>query len=142
MIKRFCILFTAILTGLVFLSVGALVMAGTAAPDKVIEIEYKYGKKKDRNEAAPFDHKVHNALKCTECHHVYKDGKNEWKEGDDVHKCAECHDIKKTTKKDGMKVIKLNSAFHRNCKNCHKTLKKEGNKKVPVGCTGCHKKRK
>ena len=35
------------------------------------------------------DHKV----ACAECHHVYKDGKNTWKQGDKVQKCSECHKV-------------------------------------------------
>ena len=52
MTKRFCILFTAILTGLIFLSAGTLVVAATAEPDKVIEIENK-GYTKDKKRPVP-----------------------------------------------------------------------------------------
>ena len=39
-------------------------------------------------------HKQHaeaHKVACAECHHVYKDGKNVWKQGDKVQKCSECH---------------------------------------------------
>ncbi len=138
MIKRSCILFTAILTALVFLSVGTLAVAATAEPDKVMEIENK-GYKKDKKAPVPFDHMKHTkaGVKCEDCHHAYKDGKNVWKQGDEVQKCSACHDINKNTEKDGMKVMKLQNAYHRNCKNCHKEKKKGPYKK----CNDCHVKK-
>ena len=41
-----------------------------------------------------FSHKKHNVdykITCTDCHHVIKDGKNVWKEGDAIEKCTACH---------------------------------------------------
>jgi hypothetical protein len=139
MSKRFCILLTAILTGLIFLSVGTLVIAATAEPDKVMEIENK-GYKKDKKRPVPFDHMAHTkaGAKCVDCHHKFdKDGKNVWKKGDEVQKCSACHDINENTEKDGMKVMKLQNAYHRNCKNCHKEKKKGPYKK----CNDCHVKK-
>ena len=52
MSKRFCILLTAILTGLIFLSAGTLVVAATAEPDKVMSIENK-GYAKDKKGPFP-----------------------------------------------------------------------------------------
>ena len=143
MIKRFCILFTAILTGLVFFSVGTLIAAEQAIPDK-LEIENK-GYKKDKKRPVLFHHQKHETAKdkggygvaCTECHHVYKDGKNVWKEGDHVDKCIKCHDPKKNTKENGVKVMKLQNAMHKNCKTCHKKEKKGPFKK----CNQCHVKK-
>ena len=137
MIKRSCVLFTAILTGLLFLSVGTLVGAAQTAPDNVT-IENK-GYQKDKKPGVPFDHKKHATdykIACAECHHVFKDGKNVWKEGDEVKKCSSCHDLNKNTEMDGMKVMKLQNAYHKNCKNCHKEKKKGPFKK----CNDCHKK--
>jgi hypothetical protein len=143
MIKRFCIFFTAILTGLVFFSVGTLIAAEQAIPDK-LEIENK-GYKKDKKNRVLFSHKKHETatkdkgygVACTDCHHVYKDGKNVWKEGDHVDKCNKCHDPKKNTEENGVKVIKLQNAFHKNCKTCHKKEKKGPFKK----CNECHVKK-
>jgi hypothetical protein len=141
MIKRFCILFTAILTGLVFFSVGTLIAAEQVVPDEVT-IE-NTGYKKDKKRPVKLGHKKHSTdkkygpVKCVDCHHEYTDGKNVWKEGDPVKKCAECHDPKKNTKKDGAKVMKLQNAYHRNCKNCHKKEKKGPFKK----CNECHVKK-
>ena len=141
MIKRFCILFTAILTGLVFFSVGTLIAAAQDVPDKVTIENKDY--KKDKKRPVPLSLKAHSTdkkygpVQCADCHHVYKDGKNVWKEGDTVQKCSECHDPKKNTKKDGAKVMKLQNAYHRNCKNCHKKEKKGPFKK----CNECHVKK-
>ncbi len=138
MIKRFCILFTAVLTGLVFFSVGTLIAAEQVVPDK-LEIENK-GYKKDKKRPVLFSHKKHSTeykIACADCHHVYKAGKNVWKEGDHVDKCSKCHDLNKNTEENGEKVMKLQNAFHRNCKNCHKEKKKGPFKK----CNECHVKK-
>lgn len=99
-----------------------------------------------------FSHKKHNVdykVACTECHHVYQEGKNVWKEGDPVKRCDECHNIVDLTKKTD--PMSLYAAFHNNCVGCHKEQMKEwkatgkaaGEPKpeVPVGCTNCHTKR-
>jgi len=82
-------------------------------------------------------HSVDHKLKCEECHHVYKDGKNTFKEGDKVQKCHDCH--KSPLKNEG-KILSLQNAFHKNCKDCHNELQKSGNKKAPTKCAECHKK--
>ena len=72
-------------------------------------------------------------------------GKNVWKEGDHVDKCSKCHPIvwKKGKKKKKGEAMKLQNAYHKNCKNCHKALAK---KEKPTGpfkkCNGCHEKKK
>lgn len=96
--------------------------------------------KKHKKPAVMFTHQKHSMdykLKCEECHHIYKDGKNTFKEGDKVQKCDECH---KTPKKNDGKMLSLYNAFHKNCKACHKAAKKGGNKNAPTKCKGCHKK--
>ncbi len=144
MTKRFCILFTVIFTGLIFFAVGTLIAAEKqVAPDE-ITIENKDAYKKDKKRPVPFAHKKHAALDgvtCADCHHVYEGGKNVW-EGDatkfdHVDKCSKCHDPKKNTKENGVKVMKLQNAYHRNCKNCHKEKKKGPFKK----CNECHVKK-
>ena len=77
-------------------------------------------------------------VSCTECHHVYKNGKNVWKEGDPIHKCKECHD---PAKKKG-KVRKLKNAYHKNCKSCHKKMIAKGKKAPFKKCNQCHQKKK
>jgi len=90
--------------------------------------------------------KVHKIM-CNECHHVYKDGENIWKEGMPVDKCETCHNEatikgeKKLPQDVQKKNLKL--AFHGNCKGCHKDLKKENPEtSAPVTCKQCHPKNK
>ena len=136
--KKFISALMVILAGLVFLTVGVLTAADV--PDEIIINEKGY--KQDKKGPVKFTHKKHyedHKLACTECHHVYKDGKNVWKQGDPVQKCGECHD---PLKKDG-KVITLKSAYHKNCKTCHKELVTSGKStKAPYKkCTKCHEKK-
>ena len=80
----------------------------------------------------------HNIL-CTECHHDYKDGKNVWVKTDPVKSCDTCHD----PEQDKEEVKKLQTAYHTNCKNCHKELVESGKSEdAPYkSCSGCHKER-
>ena len=101
----------------------------------------------NKTKGAPiFTHEKHvkvHKVECNQCHHIYEDGKNTWKDGMAVAKCGECHDeptIKSETKlppEDQKKNLKL--AFHNNCRACHKALKKENpENKAPVTCKQCH----
>jgi hypothetical protein len=136
--KRLLTIVMVVLTGLLFLTVGALTAADV--PDKItIENE---GYQKDKKGPVIFHHKKHHEeykVACTECHHDYKDGKNVWKEGDPVKKCSECHN---PLKKEG-KIEKLQNAYHKNCKDCHKeVIAKDASKKAPFKkCTECHQKK-
>jgi flagellar basal body-associated protein FliL len=97
---------------------------------------------------ANFTHKKHTEdykIACTECHHVYKDGKNVWKQGDPVQKCEACHNEPTITGE--MKLppdkqkLNLKIAFHKNCVTCHQDLKKKDPAKyakIPVTCAQCH----
>lgn len=91
-------------------------------------------------------HKKHSTeykIACAECHHVYKDGKNVWKEGDHVDKCAKCHTEptiqgEKKLPPDQQK-LNLKLAYHNNCIECHKKFKKDKpDSKIPVTCAQCH----
>jgi hypothetical protein len=83
---------------------------------------------------------------------VYKDGKNVWKEGDEVQKCAACHSEAKAPKpKEGepkmSKAEKIKkyyySAIHENCVGCHKANKKKGMASPgPTACKECHPQKK
>lgn len=96
--------------------------------------------------AVPFTHKKHAEdykIACADCHHVFKDGKNVWKEGDPVQKCEECHtnaEIQGEAKlPPEEKKLNLKLAFHNNCQGCHKQLKKDKpDTTAPITCTGCH----
>ena len=153
--KRWTKMAIFLLPGLMFLMVEALIAAEkpakepTEAPEKVT-IDSR-GYKKDKKKPVIFDHKKHQEehlnekgekILCTECHHVYKDEKNTWKEGDPVKKCGtkDCHDPRK---KKGKKQHKLQLAFHQNCKDCHKAVvkaKKKTEKEAPYKkCIKCMK---
>lgn len=125
------LIMTVFFTGLIFLSVGILTAADQ--PDLIV-IQNK-GYKSDKKGAVKLTHKKHAEeykVKCEECHHIYKDGKNAWKEGDPVQKCSECHD---PNEKKGA-ADKLQLSFHKNCHTCHKDNK---DKKAPYSkCNDCH----
>ena len=125
---------------IMFICAGLLITSGilTAAdfPDEIVIDGKNYTK--DRKGPVNFSHAVHASdygVECTECHHAYKDGENVWNPGDDVKKCAECHDAAKS---EG-NVKKLATAFHNNCKNCHKEKNKEGKNAPDKKCEDCHK---
>lgn len=94
-------------------------------------------------EPAKLSHKKHATeykVQCKDCHHVYKDGKNVWEEGQAVQKCSECHNVYKLGKDlqgagDEEKKLSLYKAYHNNCQGCHKEQKKG-----PTKCTECHAK--
>lgn len=128
-------------------ALAAFVVAGMAATaalaqktksgevDDVIKIADPTFKKM-RKSAVTFTHKKHSMdykLSCDSCHHVYKDGKNVWKEGDKVAKCSTCHTD--PGRKKGANPPTLYNAFHDNCKDCHKEAKKG-----PTKCNECHPK--
>lgn len=134
--KGLLMLVLVVLTGLVFVAVGALTAADV--PEEIM-IENQ-GYKADKKGPVKFSHKKHSTehkVACTECHHSYQDGKNVWKEGDPVKKCADCHN---PLKKEG-KVKKLQNAYHKSCKTCHKKVTKEGQKAPFKKCNDCHQKK-
>jgi hypothetical protein len=140
--KRFLTILIVALTGMLFLSVAALTAAEKqTAPDEIM-LENK-GYKKDKKGPVKLTHKKHNVdykIACVDCHHVYKDGKNVWEEGQPVQKCSECHNVYMLGKdlreaSDEEKKLSLYKAYHDNCKGCHK---KE--QKGPVKCAECHAK--
>lgn len=93
---------------------------------------------KTKKPPVTFNHEKHVAdgIACTECHHVYENGENVWHKGDVVQPCCICH----KEKTEG-KVLSLQNAFHKNCRDCHKDLEKEGKTTGPYKkCTDCHKK--
>ncbi len=114
------------------------VAQGPELPDEVaIESE---GYAADKKGPVPLSHKKHAEeyqAACTDCHHVYSDGENVWKQGDPVKKCIECHN----PVKEEAEGLDLKKAFHDNCKGCHKEAVANGNTNAPDRkCTGCHSK--
>jgi len=110
----------------------------TAVQDvpEVIVIENKVYAS-DKKGPVTFNHVKHNKeykISCTQCHHLYQDGKNLWKEGDHVDECVVCHDP--AEEKD--KAVKLQNAFHQNCRDCHKEVSKEGKEAPYTKCADCH----
>ncbi len=118
---------------------GMLITSGilTAAdfPEEIVIDGKTYAN--DKKEPVKISHAVHSSdygIECIECHHVYQDGKNVWNPGDETKKCSECHNAAKS---EG-NVKKLMTAFHNNCKNCHKEKNKEGKNAPDKKCEGCH----
>ena len=145
--RRFITVLLVGLTCMFFLAVGVL----TAGEKQKVPDEMKLQNKgyaKDKKGAVKLTHKKHNVdfkIACAECHHVYEGGKNVWKEGDHVDKCSKCHPIlwEKGKKKKKGEAMKLQNAYHKNCKTCHKTLAKEEKKTGPFKkCNKCHEKKK
>ena len=125
-----------ILTGLLFLGVGALIAADLPEEIAISSEGYKADKKGPVN-LSHKKHAVEYKASCNECHHVYKDGKNVWTATDPVQKCGECHN---PLKSEG-KVKKLQTAYHKNCKDCHKAAAKEGKDAPYKKCNDCHEKK-
>jgi hypothetical protein len=103
---------------------------------EVITIENQ-GYISDKKGPVKFNHLKHNKdykVSCTQCHHLYKDGENQWKEGDHVDRCIVCHNP--AEEKD--KAIKLQNAFHKNCRDCHSEAFKEGKAAPSTKCSDCH----
>jgi len=109
------------------------------APEEIVINNAVY--KTDRKGSVLFSHSEHAdgyVESCDGCHHEYKDGQNIWEEGQPVKKCFSCHD---PSKRDG-RIRKLNIAYHKNCKGCHRELAREGGTQAPYRqCTDCHEKR-
>ena len=117
-----------------FGGVGALIAAD--CPDEIsIHSKAFETHKKGPVNLSHKKHTVDYKIACAECHHVYKDGKNVFKEGDPVQACSECHD---PVKSEG-NVKKLMLAYHKNCQGCHKDLEAAGKPTGPTKkCNDCH----
>ncbi|MBW1799898.1 MAG: cytochrome c3 family protein [Deltaproteobacteria bacterium] len=138
--KRIVTVICMALSGMIFLAVGALTAADVPDIPENVTIEND-GYKRDKKGHVKLSHKKHSGdygSKCTDCHHEYNDGKNVWAEGNPVKKCSECHD---PLKKKNKKQYKLQNAYHKNCKNCHKTVNKAGKKAPYKKCNNCHQKK-
>ncbi len=122
------------------MAVAQTTKSGEVKDSFVIEAKIPAGEKLTKP-GVGFTHKKHTddyKVACAECHHVYKDGKNTWKEGDKVDTCASCHLLKPKSTKKG-EPGKLQTAMHDNCQKCHKELEKGGKKTGPTKtCNDCH----
>ena len=136
--KRIFFLSVVTLSIALFTGVGILIATDVGDEINIKSDAFKAYKKGP----VKLTHKKHNVdykIACADCHHVYKEGKNVYKEGDSVQKCSECHDALKSKGK----VKKLMLAYHKNCQGCHKQLEKAGKKTGPTKkCNDCHEKKK
>jgi hypothetical protein len=105
---------------------GGIISIAIAQSDSII-IDNQYPKK--LKNPVPLNHKAHaDAIACTECHHTWKKEERETPQ-----KCAECH------KADDKSDKGLKQAYHKQCMDCHKDLKKQEKPTGPTTkCTGCH----
>ena len=111
-----------------------------SAGDLDVIIIDNQGYSKNRKGSVTFTHRKHAKdyrIVCWECHHEYEDGENIWAPWDSTEKCNGCHDPVEAQDD----IMRLQTAFHINCKNCHKAMAKKGEKTGPYRkCLQCHKK--
>jgi predicted CXXCH cytochrome family protein len=135
--KKILVTLGVIVSIAMFVGVGALIAADAPAEISIQSKAFETHKKGPVN----LSHKKHNVeykIACAECHHVFKEGKNVYKEGDPVQACSECHD---PVKSEG-NVKKLMLAYHKNCQGCHKDLEAAGKPAGPTKkCNDCHAKK-
>jgi len=131
------------------LACAALLAASPPAPPEVVTIGSKLWAERKFKDVT-FSHQKHAReykIACAECHHVYKDGKNVWTEGQEVQPCDACHTFVKTGKDLAAatpeeKKLSLWNAFHDDCKGCHTKYNKEkGTQAATVKCLDCHPKK-
>jgi hypothetical protein len=95
----------------------------------------------DRKGPVAFPHRKHALdykVLCWDCHHNYDDDQvNVWSPWEGTEKCIDCHD---PTEADG-KILKLQTAYHVNCKTCHVEQKIFDDDPLAYRkCTTCHEK--
>jgi hypothetical protein len=146
--EKAVLVFMASVLGVALLFAGVYAME--QAPDTVTMHSPVFDKHKKG--LVTFTHMKHHMdykIPCADCHHVYKEGKNVWKEGDEVQKCMYCHSEPKAPRAEKgesapSKAEKIKkyyySAIHENCVGCHKALKKEAKSTGPTTCNACHPK--
>ena len=86
-----------VISAVLFLVGSALIAAEAPLPPETLTMTGE-GKGYKGRPAGPveFNHKKHAEdynIACADCHHVYEDGKNIWKEGDPVQTCDSCHEV-------------------------------------------------
>jgi hypothetical protein len=126
-----------------FVAVPMLSAADAPGDDYVIpKVEGLKFKEKDgqpgkAQKAVPFAHSKHTSVECAHCHHTME------ADGGAIKSCTEagCHDSLDFKDKDNAKDIKLvEVAYHKQCIDCHKDLKKEQKPTGPTACGKCHTK--
>ena len=119
-----------ILLLIVPLLVGVLLIPAFSQED--MEVVDNEGFTQKQRPPAVFRHDEHNEMaeidECSECHHIYENGKKLEDESSEDQSCSECHD-----EEGSGDQLSLRKAFHTNCKGCHLQ-----NKKGPIMCGQCH----
>ena len=100
------------------------------------------GYKKDRRGPVKLSHTKHAleyGVSCWDCHHEYTDDKiNTWSPLSDTYACIECHDPLEVQDN----AMRLQTAYHMNCKGCHKELAVKHEKTGAYRkCLKCHEKK-
>jgi hypothetical protein len=95
---------------------------------------------RDRKGPVAFPHRKHALdykVLCWECHHNYEDKVNVWSPWMETEKCVDCHDPMEA---DG-EILKLQTAYHVNCKTCHIERKIFNDDPLAYRkCNTCHEK--
>ena len=122
----------SVLCGLVLVIVFMFVYISANSQEDMERVDNSVFKNPERVSAL-FSHDEHNENAdiedCSECHHLYEDGKKIEDESSEDQYCSDCHGLKASGSKPA-----LMKAFHMNCKGCH-IEQKQG----PVTCGECHK---
>ena len=142
--KEVCIFFIVLMAAFIGISVTGI---GTASQEGKKALNYDDFKidnqdyEKKKKGPVYFTHRKHAynyKILCWECHHDFDDGKNIWSPWNEMLNCVDCHDPRE--KVDNMP--NLQKAYHLNCKNCHKTMARDGKQTGPhKKCAGCHMKK-
>ena len=139
--KATFISFILIFAGFVLSGVALQAVAEDDGPsdlDTIVIHNEDYSEK--RRGPVRFTHKKHALdyqISCWQCHHVYDEGKNIWAPWEETDTCSACHDAEDP--EEG--VMKLQTAYHINCKNCHKETAEAKKQSGPYRkCYGCHEK--
>ena len=127
--------------GIVFTAIGSrnIAVAESDSLDVIVINNDIY--EKDRKGPVYFEHKKHARdydVSCWDCHHDYdNNGENLWSPWEETQKCMECHD----PDEEYDNIPKLQTAYHVNCKNCHKEKAIFGDDPLAYRkCTTCHEK--
>jgi hypothetical protein len=128
-------LLISLMVAALFLSFGHVLWA---QPDTITLQSSSFPKRERPPVLFPHHRHMEGDLSCKECHHRYEQGKNVLDEGEleagkPRIRCQECHGPKAR--------LDLQTAFHKQCLDCHRTNRKEGKKTGPIFCGACHVKR-
>jgi len=123
--------FVKVVSALILVAVFA---TSVFSQDAVIELNSE-GLGVHQRPIVEFGHEQHaDILECLRCHHNFDQyGNNTGSEGQP---CSDCH-----TKAAGENPVRLQEAFHTQCKRCHEQVLEKSVASGPVMCGECHSKR-